>query len=109
MAKWIIDFNVDEITECFRNAIEEWQNDAGVGEVANVQSVTPVLSGALKKSITFKKVNTKTKYTLKIGSRLIYSAKVEYKNKSYIRSTLSNDIGDLKTSLLETIRRHLNG
>lgn len=102
---WQFNFNAKAIFSSLKDKVDEWQDKVGVQEVAEVQANTPVLTGDLKRSITFKKINTSTKFTLKIGSALIYSAKVEYKNKSYIRSTLNRDVGELKTSLLETIRR----
>ncbi len=106
-SRWKIDFNINEITEDLKNAVETWQNTTGVTEVAEVQANTPVLTGNLRRSITFKKVNNGTKYALKIGSSVIYSAKVEYGKRSYLRSTLNRDIGDMKNSLLQTIRRTL--
>ena len=106
--RWEIDFNINEITEDIKNAVETWQNTTGVAEVAEVQANTPVLTGNLRRSITFKKLNSGTKYTLRIGSALVYAAKVEYENKSYIRSTLNRDISNIKTSLLQAIRSGLN-
>lgn len=102
--KWTMNFNNIEITDAIKQAINDWQDDAGIREVAEIQVNTPVLTGALRRSIDYEKKNKKLKYCLRFGSDLDYAGKVEYKNKSYLRSTLNRDIGDLETSLMQKIR-----
>ena len=78
-----------------------------VTELAEMQSNTPVKTGALKRSETaITRVNPEG---IKItwGSSLIYAKKVEFKDKSYIRSTLKREIGNINKILNKHLKEEL--
>ncbi|MDU7212481.1 HK97 gp10 family phage protein [Clostridium sp.] len=92
-----IKIQVDEVTE---SALDE----VAITLLANMQSVTPVKTGALKRSLSFKRYKYR-EHIIKFGSNLIYAPKVEFENKSFLRSTLRG----CENEVIDIIKRHLGG
>lgn len=68
-------------------------------ELAEMQSNTPVKTGALKRSETAITKVDDSGLKITWGSPLVYAKKVEFKDKSYIRSTLKREIGNVNRIL----------
>ena len=79
------DMNPDDIQSKIMEAITSAGEEIGITGVGAIQNLTPVKTGTLKRSITFKKVVSGTKVTVRFGTSIVYSAKVEFENKSYLR------------------------
>ncbi|MDS0525460.1 HK97 gp10 family phage protein [Clostridium sp. SHJSY1] len=97
--------NTQELIKSIQQAAIDAGEEIGTTKLADIQSNTPVLTGNLKRSITFvKNVNTDN---IKVtwGSNIVYAAKVEFENKSYIRDTLRND----SSQIIDIIVKHLKG
>ena len=92
-----------EIIKDILNVVKKSGNNVGITETANVKANTLVDSGTLRKSINYKVEENKENITVRIGvdGSFIntknkhkvgdYAAKVEFKDKSYLRSTLKAD------------------
>lgn len=99
----------DQIIKCMEDATKE----CAITVTADVQSVTPVGSkekgsispGALKRSITFNTELTDTHSSFEVGSPLIYARKVEFENKSYLRSTFKSDIKKFENIYIKHLRK----
>lgn len=104
MAK--LEDNSKEKLTSIEQALLEALNEIGITEVASIQSNTPVKTGNLRRSINYLKP-TKDKHILKVsmGSNVVYAAKVEFENKSYLRSTLKADTKEIEATLI----KHLGG
>ncbi|WP_338627507.1 HK97 gp10 family phage protein [Clostridium baratii] len=96
-----IENNISEAKAKFLQALRDAAQETKVTLIADVQSVTPVGSkekgsispGALKRSISgHYRVENSGDITIEIGSPLVYAKKVEFENKSYIRSTFDRDL-----------------
>ncbi|MDM0458201.1 HK97 gp10 family phage protein [Clostridium perfringens] len=87
-----IENNFEDFKNKLLNNIQKAGQEAFITELAEIQSNTPVETGNLKRSITgeSKKINGVVKIAW--GSKVVYARKVEFKDKSYIRSTLKRDI-----------------
>ncbi|MBS6006884.1 MAG: HK97 gp10 family phage protein [Clostridium baratii] len=70
-----------------------------ITELAEMQSNTPVKTGALKRSETAVTKVDDSGLKITWGSPLVYAKKVEFKDKSYIRSTLKREIGNINRIL----------
>lgn len=83
------------------SAVEE----IGVTGVAELQSNAPVLSGDLKKSITYEseKVGTTYKVTFGIPDFIKYAVYTEFRNKT--KGWFKNTLRDLNS--LEILEKHL--
>ncbi|RKI45768.1 HK97 gp10 family phage protein [Clostridium paraputrificum] len=93
-----IKIQIDEVTE---DALDE----IGGTLLANMQSITPVKTGTLKRSLTFKKAKSDKTCSITWGSNIAYAAKVEFENKSFLRSTLRG----CESEVIDIIKRHLGG
>lgn len=93
-----IKIQVDEVTE---SALDE----VAITLLANMQSITPVKTGTLKRSLTFKKAKSDKTCSITWGSNVVYAAKVEFENKSYLRSTLRSGTKEME----DILRKHLGG
>ena len=93
---------LDNIEQALMNAMSEIL----VTEVASVKANTPVKTGNLRRSITSTEPELENNIVSgKVGTMVIYSAKVEFENKSYLRSTLKNDSKEIEATLI----KHLGG
>ena len=102
MAK--LEDNSKEILTSIEQALLEALNEIGITEVASIQSNTPVKTGNLRRSINYLKP-TKDKHILKVsmGSNVIYAAKVEFENKSYLRATLKADAKEIEGIIIKCL------
>ena len=102
MAK--LEDNSKEKLTSIEQALLEALNEIGITEVASIQSNTPVKTGNLRRSIDYLKP-TKDKHILKIsmGSNVVYAAKVEFENKSYLRATLKNDSKEIEGIIIKRL------
>ena len=98
--------NSKEKLTSIEQALLEALNEVGITEVASIQSNTPVKTGNLRRSINYLKP-IKDKHILKVsmGSNVVYAAKVEFENKSYLRATLKADTKEIEATLI----KHLGG
>ena len=102
MAK--LEDNSKEKLTSIEQALLEALNEIGITEVASIQSNTPVKTGNLRRSINYLKP-TKDKHILKVsmGSNVIYAAKVEFENKSYLRATLKADTKEIEGIIIKRL------
>ena len=96
--------NSKEKLTSIEQALLEALNEIGITEVASIQSNTPVKTGNLRRSIDYLKP-TKDKHILKVsmGSNVIYAAKVEFENKSYLRATLKTDTKEIEGIIIKRL------
>lgn len=78
-----------------------------VTELAEIQSNTPVKTGALKRSETTKLEVSTNNLKITWGSPLAYAKKIEFQDKSYIRSTLKREIGTINKILNKHLKDEL--
>lgn len=99
--------NIPRIKKSIMEVLEDASQEIGVTELANMQSVTPVKTGALKRSLTFVKAKEGEIYSITWGvpESVPYAAKVEFENKSYLRSTLRSGTKEME----DILRKHLGG
>lgn len=97
--------NIPRLKQSIMSALESASQEIGVTELANMQSVTPVKTGTLKRSLTFVKAKEGEIYSITFGSSLIYAPKVEFENKSYLRATLRSG----QSEMMEILKKHLGG
>lgn len=96
--------NSKEKLDSIEQALLEALNEVGITEVASIQSNTPVKTGNLRRSIDYLKP-TKDKHILKVsvGSNVVYAAKVEFENKSYLRATLKADTKEIEGIIIKRL------
>ena len=96
--------NSKEKLTSIEQALLEALNEVGITEVASIQSNTPVKTGNLRRSIDYLKP-TKDKHILKVsmGSNVVYAAKVEFENKSYLRATLKSDTKEIEGIIIKRL------
>lgn len=96
--------NSKEKLASIEQVLLEALNEVGITEVASIQSNTPVKTGNLRRSINYLKP-TKDKHILKVsmGSNVIYAAKVEFENKSYLRATLKADTKEIEGIIIKRL------
>lgn len=97
--------NITRINQNIMSALDNAAQEIGVTELANMQSITPVKTSTLKRSLTFVKAKKGQGYSIKWGSSIVYAAKVEFENKSYLRTTLRGG----QSEMIEILKRHLGG
>ncbi|MGL4848506.1 MAG: HK97 gp10 family phage protein [Clostridium sp.] len=97
--------NVDEFEKKFMEALKSASKEICITELADIQSNTPVLTGDLKRSITGKSKVKNNLVKIEWGSKLVYARKVEFKDKSYIRSTLTRDLDKIG----KILDKHIGG
>lgn len=85
------------------NVLQKACEEIGITKVADIQAITPVDTGSLRRSISFDKVINKNTAVITFGSDLIYAAKVEFKNKSYLRAAFNDN------KVQEILLKHLKG
>lgn len=90
-----VEDNTNKFKERFLKALTLASTETFISELADIQSNTPVLKGDLKRSITGKPEINLGKVEIVWGSKLVYARKVEFKDKSYIRSTLNRDLNKI--------------
>lgn len=99
--------NIPRIKNSILEALEDASQEIGVTELANMQSVVPVLTGNLRRNLTFEKAKEGEIYSITWGApeSVPYAAKVEFENKSYLRSTLRSGTKEME----DILRKHLGG
>lgn len=97
--------NIPRIKNSIMEVLEDASQEIGVTELANMQSTVLVKTGTLKGSLTFNKAKNDKTYSITWGSNIVYAAKVEFENKSYLRSTLRSGTKEMEYIL----RKHLGG
>lgn len=96
--------NFEEFKKQFLNSLDNAGKEIFITELAEIQSNTPVKTGALKRSITGYKKRTDGIIKIRWGSKLPYARKVEFKDKSYIRSTLKRDESNIRDILYNHLK-----
>ena len=99
--------NIKTIIKNLQKGVENSLEQVGVAGVANIQSNTPVDTGALKRSITFKKATQGKKYKVVFGSALDYSIIVEFK-PSRVQGFFRNSLSDFRGEAKQTIERNIS-
>ncbi|HFD0308729.1 HK97 gp10 family phage protein [Clostridium perfringens] len=87
-----VENNFEYFKKKLLNNIQKAGQEAFVTELAEIQSNTPVETGNLKRSLTGNSKLNNSILKVSWGTKVIYARKVEFKDKSYIRSTLKRDI-----------------
>ena len=99
--------NIKTIIKNLQKGVENSLEQVGVAGVANIQSNTPVDSGALKRSMTFKKATQGKKYKVVFGSALDYSIIVEFK-PSKVQGFFRNSLSDFRGEAKQIIERNIS-
>lgn len=99
--------NIKTVIKNLQKGVENSLEQVGVSGVANIQSNTPVDTGTLKRSITFKKAIKGKKYKVTFGSALNYSIIVEFK-PSRIQGFFRNTLAEFKDEAKEIIERNIS-
>lgn len=97
--------NIQKIIKTLKAKGEDYSNALGVTGVAKIQSNTPVDTGTLKRSITFKAAKKGTKYSITYGTSVDYSIYVEFKGKS--AGYLRNSLADFRSEAIRIIQKSL--
>ncbi|MGM8259305.1 HK97 gp10 family phage protein [Clostridium perfringens] len=100
-----VENKIKENKELFLQAIKDATRECKITGIADIQNVTPVKTGALKRSIAGEDTATEENVKLQFGSSLIYAKKVEFENKSYIRATLTRDIPKFEKIFIKYLRK----
>lgn len=100
-----VENKIKENKELFLQAIKDSSKECKITGIADIQNVTPVKTGALKRSLTGENTVTEENVKLQFGSPLIYAKKVEFENKSYIRATLTRDIPKFEKIFIKHLRK----
>ncbi|GKX65834.1 HK97 gp10 family phage protein [Inconstantimicrobium mannanitabidum] len=103
----ILKDNTDKVVELIKKTMNGISKEVGTTLLADMQSGTPVLTGNLRRAETFiveNKDNT-FKVILGVDKSIVYAAKVEFENKSYMRSTIDKD----KQKIEDIIKKNLGG
>ena len=97
--------NIDEIKRQFLESCENAVNEIEITGTAKLQSNSPVLKGFLRRSLTFKRVNTSNRYSITFGSSLDYAPYTEFRGKSkgWMRRTMRG----LSSEAQEILKKHL--
>lgn len=95
--------NIDIIKKQILKACEDAMDEIGITGTAELQSNAPVKEGTLRRSITFKKANSESKYKITFGSAIDYAPCTEFRNKSkgWMRSTMNGLSRDAKDILIK--------
>ena len=99
--------NIKKIIKEMQKGVENSLEQVGVTGVANIQSNTPVDSGSLKRSMTFKKATQGKKYKVTFGSALDYSIIVEFK-PSRVQGFFRSALSDFRTEAKKIIERNIS-
>ncbi len=107
-----VENNIDAAKEAFLKAARAAAKESKITLIADVQSVTPVgtkekgskAPGSLRRSITGICRATDSEATITVGSPLIYAKKVEFQDKSYLRSILMRDSLKIRNIFVKHIR-----
>lgn len=94
-----IENNFEEYIKKLVEATTAAAKEIEITELAEMQSNTPVKTGALKRSETSKTTFNIEGITITWGSPLVYARKVEFEDKSYIRSTLKREVSNINKIL----------
>ncbi|MBM7836439.1 HK97 gp10 family phage protein [Clostridium sardiniense] len=91
-----------EIIKQLQDASIQASREIEVTVKADIISVTPVKTGTLARSITSFRKPEGSNIRISWGSNLVYAAKVEFENKSYLRVSLERD----KMKILNILIKH---
>lgn len=100
-----VENNFEEYIKKLIRATAAAAEEIKITELAEMQSNTPVKTGALKRSETAITKVDANNVKITWGSPLVYAKKVEFKDKSYIRSTIKREVGNINRIL----NKHLKG
>ncbi len=95
--------NIEIIKKQILKACGDAMDEIGITGTAELQSNAPVKKGTLRRSITFKKADSESKYKITLGSSLDYAHYTEFRNKSkgWMRSTMNGFSSDAKDILIK--------
>lgn len=96
--------NSKEKLTSIEQTLLEALNEVGITEVSSIQSNTPVKTGNLRRSINYLRP-TIDRHIVKtsLGSNVVYAAKVEFENKSYLRATLKADTKEIEGIIIKRL------
>lgn len=97
--------NIDTIKKQILKACGDAMDEIGITGTAELQSNAPVRNGTLRRSITFKKANSESKYSITFGSSLDYAPYTEFRNKS--KRWMRNTMNGLSSDARDIIIKHL--
>ena len=97
--------NISTLKKAINNSLDTALEEIGVSGVADLQANAPVKTGNLRRSLTFKKANSKGVYTITLGTKISYAPATEFRNKSkgWFRDTLRS------LEVEKILRSHLGG
>lgn len=97
--------NIEIIKKQTLKACGDAMDEIGITGTAELQSNAPVRNGTLRRSITFKKANSESKYSITFGSSLDYAPYTEFRNKS--KRWMRNTMNGLSSDARDIIIKHL--
>ena len=97
--------NIEIIKKQILKACGDAMDEIGITGTAELQSNAPVKKGTLRRSITFKKADSESKYKITLGSSLDYATYTEFRNKS--KGWMRNTINGLSTNAKDILIKHL--
>ena len=95
--------NTKKIMDKYKDLVSNAAKEISITELANIQEATPVKTGNLKRSIGTEIKGEGSETEIIFGTDLVYGAKVEFENKSYLRQTLK----DNHDEVVSIIKKHL--
>ena len=97
--------NIEIIKKQILKACGDAMDEIGITGTAELQSNAPVKKGTLRRSITFKKADSESKYKITLGSSLDYAPYTEFRNKSkgWMRGTMRG----FSSESIEILKKHL--
>lgn len=97
--------NIDKIKKQISEVVEDATNEIGINGTAELQSNSPVRYGFLRRSITFKKANSESKYKITFGSAMEYAPYTEFRGKS--KGWMKGTMRGLSSEAIEILKKHL--
>lgn len=94
--------NISKVINNLGKSVEKSLNDIGIKGVATIQTNTPVDTGTLKRSWTFKKAANGKKYNITFGTSIPYSIYVEFKpnrSQGFFRRAMKSVQADAKRTI----------
>ena len=96
--------HIEDVIKQIKKASTDSSKEISITVLADIIPNVPVETGNLARSMTTLKKVDSNKIKIFWGSNVVYAAKVEFENKSYLRSTISKD----KDKILSILIKHFS-
>lgn len=99
--------NCSQTANEIEKAIERALKEIGIGGTSNLQANTPVQTGNLRRSLTFKEAKRDKCYSILFGSSLDYAPYTTLRPNISTHGWFQNTIRDYSNDAIDIISRHL--